>query len=481
MFFSKRKIIYIVIITSLFYCSSFNVNAQTINIDASKLLTHAGVSFSPRSGSFEEGSTFQVPILINTNNRSINGIEIRVNFDRNKLFIVNPISGTSIIGVWVEAPKYDNTQGTASYVGVIPGGITTGSGLIGAITFKAKAPGKAVVSIDNRSKILLNDGLGTETILDAGRAEYSIFPKAPEGVEIFSETHPIQSNWYNNNSPVISWVKDLNISGFSFVLDNKPNTIPENNIMTEDNTKSFASLNDGLWYFHVKAVKNNAWSTTGHFLVRIDTAPPAKFKPNVDFLVASNDSKERTLVSFFTTDNLSGIDHYEVGIIDKSQPLTESPTFIQTESPFQIPIQDNGKLQVIVRAVDKAGNVRDESIDVHKPSTLIKFLQEYPVYILIAIILIGMMGMVMHYLLGHHILRSFRRVRQMLNKEEREEEKYIEAAENVIDKEIKDLVQKDEIPIITNPTPEARPEIPVPQKTQNTQPKVDNENREVIE
>jgi hypothetical protein len=395
--------------------------AQTVNVDASKLQSHTEISFSPRSGSFVEGSDFQVPILVNTRGRSINGVEVRINFDSSKLSITNPTSGTSIIGVWVEPPRYDNTQGTASYVGVIPDGITTQAGLVGTITFKAKQVGRAIVSVSSRSKILLNDGLGTETIVDYGRAEYTILAKAPEGVQIYSETHPIQSDWYNNNTPVVSWVKDAGVAGFSFEIDSKPNTIPDNTEDTAETTKSFEKLSDGLWYFHIKAIKNNVWGSTGHFLLRIDTAPPAEFTPEVNYLVAAVILTERTLVSFFTTDNLSGVDHYEVGIIDKSQPLTESPVFVEAESPFQVPLTANSKLEVIVRAVDKAGNVRDEAASVKIPFVITKFLGDYLTYILVGIILLGLIMLILHYLFGHHIIRTIKKVKEIMQKEEKAE------------------------------------------------------------
>lgn len=410
--------IFLFIFSILIYPHSLfaqNVN----NVDANSLLAHVELSLSPRSGSFTEGSTFEVPILLNTHGRSINGVEVHINFNKNKLSIINPTGGTSIIGLWTEPPKFDNTNGTASYVGIIPGGITTGSGLIGTITFKALVPGDAILSVTTASRILLNDGLGTTAQADFGRAEYTIVPKAPEGVQIFSDTHPVQSDWYNNNTPVVSWLKDSGVTGFSFELDDKPNTIPDNTIDTEDTTQSFEKLTDGLWYFHIKANKGGVWGTTGNFLVRIDTAPPAEFSPETNYLVAAAVLNERTLVSFFTTDNLSGVDHYEVGVIDKTQPATESPVFIQTESPYQVPLQKNSKLEVIVRAVDDAGNVRDEAIDVQTPFIITKFVQDYIVYILLGIILLGLVMLLIHYLVGHHILRAIRKFRQVINNEEK--------------------------------------------------------------
>ncbi len=419
----KKLFSYFFILLVAFTTAPFPLSAQTVNVDASKLQARVEVYFSPRSGSFEEGSTFQVPVYVNTKGRSINGIEVRLNFDSNKLSIINQTGGVSIIGVWVEPPKYDNTRGTASYVGVIPGGITTGAGLIGTITFKAKSAGVANVSISSSSKILLNDGLGTETLADFGRASYSILAKAPEGVQIFSETHPTQSDWYNNNTPVLSWTKDAGVTGFSFSLDDKPNTIPDNEIDTADTATSFESLKDGLWYFHIKAIKGSIWGGTGHFLMRIDTTPPAEFKPEANYLVAAVILTERTLISFFTTDNLSGLDHYEVGVIDKSQPTTESPAFIEAESPFQVPLSENGSLEVIVRAVDKAGNVRDESVDVRAPVGITKFVKDYLVYILLAIILLGLVMLILHYLFGHHILRALGRAREIMNNEESQKQR----------------------------------------------------------
>ena len=146
-----------------------SVFAQTI--DASSLLPTVAIRFSPSSGTFIEGSTFQVPILLDTRGASVNTIELRIYFDPTKLSIVQPSSDRSIIGLWLEPPSYDNTAGTARYVGAIPngfsntiasavdslsGGITTSAGIIGTITFKAKSAGLASVTIRNDSEVLLN-------------------------------------------------------------------------------------------------------------------------------------------------------------------------------------------------------------------------------------------------------------------------------------------------------------------------------------
>src|SRR3989344_1893263 len=249
----------IFVISFVFFVNTESiVYAQSINLDASNLTAKVDLSFSPFFGSFEEDSTFNVPIFLNTRDSSVNGIELYIRFDAEKLAVIQPSGVTSIIGVWIEPPVFDNTRGIVNYVGVVPDGITTSSGLIGTITFKAKKTGRASVSFDSNSSVLLNDGLGTKAVTTFGRAEFTILHKAPSGVVIFSDTHPKENDWYNNMNPVISWEKDEGVEGFSYVFDNKPFTMPENTIMTTATTKSFESLNDGMWYFHIISNRNGA-------------------------------------------------------------------------------------------------------------------------------------------------------------------------------------------------------------------------------
>lgn len=414
---------FLVAIFCAFSLLSGVVYAQDVHIDAERLAPHTSISFSPKSGSFVEGSTFDVPILLDTQGSSINAIELHVIFDVDKLMVINPSSGKSIIGVWTEPPAYDNTRGTASYVGVIPNGIKTGSGLIGTITFKAKSIGGASVRVRSDSNVLLNDGLGSDTIVDFGRAQYDIIVKAPEGVRIYSDTHPLQDHWYNNNSPILSWDKDTGVTGFSYILDDKPSTVPENTVMTPDTSKSYENIGDGVWYFHVKAQKAGQWGTTGTFQLHIDTAPPAVFTPRIDYILAAAALVERALISFVTTDSLSGLDHYEVGVIDKSQPVSAAPAFVETESPYQVPLSGTAGSRVIVRAIDHAGNVRDASLDVGAPPLPISaFVSKYLSWILALIILIMILTLILHYFIGHHVIRHFRRAMALVRKEELEEE-----------------------------------------------------------
>ncbi len=372
----KIKPIYKILCLGILVCStfiSFGVFAQNVvNINAQSLVPKANISISPHTATFQQGAKFDVSFFINTNKNSINSIDLRIKFDANKLMIASPSAGKSIIGVWPQPPVYSNTQGTAKLVGIVPGGINTESGLITTITFQAISSGEATVEINPSSQILLNDGMGTQVDAQYERGTYMIVPVPPAGPKVFSETHPFSDVWYNNNNPVFSWDKLSGVTDFSFELDDKPFTIPDNISDSKEAIKAYNNLKDGLWYFHIKALKNKIWGSASHFLVRIDTTPPAEFTPVIDSFLTTISS--RALISFFTTDDLSGVDHYEVGVLNKSNSLTESPAFIPAESFYLLPLNVSGTYKVIVRAFDKAHNVRDESIELQSSGLVWLFL-----------------------------------------------------------------------------------------------------------
>ena len=397
---------------SIFSPSADAQSAVNVNINTLTPKSSATIFLSPRTATFIEGSTFELPIFLDTQGQSVNAVELHVNFDQDKLTIIRPSGDRSIIGIWLEPPTYNNTNGTAKLVGVIPNGIVTNAGLITAITFRATATGPATVTFSSNSHVLLNDGLGTEANTNLDRGVFTILPKPPGGVLAFSETHPFQDRWYNNNSPVITWEKNPGVTDFSFVLDDKPSTIPPNDPITKDNIKAYENLGDGLWYFHIKALKDGVWGATTHFLIRVDTLPPAEFKSKAD------SSNEKTLVSFFTTDNLSGIDRYEVGVIEGSKSPTESPVFTQTESPYLLPFTVSKKTKVIIRAFDRAGNVRESSVNIRILPSSLKFIGEH-----LTVFLGGLLALVLglfaiHYLYGHRIIPHLRRAVELMKREE---------------------------------------------------------------
>ncbi len=388
---------------SMLFVSGHAFAQATKDVDVHALLQKATVSFSPRTGSFTEGSTFVVSIMLDTKGQSVNAVELHVGFNPKKLQIVEPAGQQSIIGLWVEPPVYSNTFGTLKLVGTIPGGVNTQSGVIANITFKALTSGSTRLTISPRSQVLANDGLGTPVVASFGDAFYTLSLQPPEGPTVFSETHPFSNQWYNNDSPVMNWDEVPGVTGYSYVVDDQPFTVPDNAVNTVDNRISLPSLPNGISYFHIKARKGSIWGGTTNVPIRIDALPPAAFAPTHEKLASGS-----TLISFFTTDSLSGVDHYEVGVIDIGESPDMAPIFVQTGSPFQLPTKTSGDMRVVVRAVDAAGNVRDGRIDISGFSYLGFVRDNLAVFVSIALFLITVFVLVMHYLFVRRVSRALR-------------------------------------------------------------------------
>ncbi len=325
----------------------------------------ASLYLSPNNGTFDVGSTFNVSIFVNTGDQKVNAVKVELKFDPKKLQIAKPTTGKSFISIWIAPPSYSNKEGILTFQGGIPTpGINTSSGLVSTVTFRAIAPGDTKLYFLNASQVLLDDGYGTNVLNSLGDGNYTISILPPEGPEIFSPTHPDLNKWYKNNNPTFSWNKEEGVTDFSYSLDNDSRGVPDNISEGDKISVSFSDLKDGIWYFHAKAKKGNIWGGTSHYVILVDSTPPASFVIKVD--PSEKTDVAKPMVSFFTTDSLSETEHYEVKVVDITigREDKKDSFFIETSSPYQLSSLEIGKYMVVVRAYDRAGNWRDESVKI---------------------------------------------------------------------------------------------------------------------
>jgi hypothetical protein len=131
-----------------------------------------------------------VPIYLDTQFEEINAVEVYVNFSDNLVFR-DYLDGKSVITHWIEKPRvversslhgrppvvvtsahYMASQITFS--GIIAGGVSGSNLNLVELVFEAKESGIAKIEIDENSKVLLNDGLGTKTKLIALSQSFNI-------------------------------------------------------------------------------------------------------------------------------------------------------------------------------------------------------------------------------------------------------------------------------------------------------------------
>jgi hypothetical protein len=143
------------------------------------------------SSALLRGEFIVVPIYLDTQFEEINAVEVYVNFSDNLVFR-DYLDGKSIITHWIEKPHVvepsslhgkpvstlatKRTEGSASVVfsGIVAGGISGKNLNLVELVFEAKENGIAKIEIDEKSKVLLNDGLGTKTKLIALYQSFNI-------------------------------------------------------------------------------------------------------------------------------------------------------------------------------------------------------------------------------------------------------------------------------------------------------------------
>jgi len=402
------------------------------SLPLSALAAEASLSVFPQRGTFTVGSTFEISIFMNTGEVNVNAVQVDLKFDPEKLQVITPAKGISVVGEWIFPPSFSNTQGIVTLQGGFLGeGINTSEGLITIIVFEAISSGKSEVRFLDSSKILVGEEEGVNILTSVNRGVYEIVLPPSKGPKIFSETHPDQNKWYKNNSPTFSWEKIGEIVGFSYQLDDNPRGEPDNIIDTELISVSFEEVEDGIQYFHLKAKKDAIWGGTSHYRVTIDNTPPLEFKPYLESLTLTPGNY--LLIYYDTQDLLSGVDHYKVRLANLTDPKNVVFSgWTRQDSPFRLTTEKGGVFDVQIRAFDKAGNFREGKIQAKIVNPLLVLVSGgiqikgvsfswWQIYFVIGIILLWI-GFLIFWLMRPK--REALRIR--LHKEIREAEKEIE-------------------------------------------------------
>ncbi len=320
----------------------------------------ASLKVAPSAGVYEVGGLVDVSFLIDTGGEAVNAVHADILFPADKLQVVNPAASTSFISIWVTAPTYSNTDGTLTFQGGLPNpGIKTNAGVISTVTFRVKAAGKAAIRYAPTSRVLRNDGEGTDILTATGVAEFTLKNPPPAGPVVTSPTHPDANAWSNNPRVQFSWEAVANATGYSYSFDQNAKGIPNEQQVTTTTTVALQADADGVWYFHVNA-KTDLWGGVTTYPVLVDITPPAAFAPKLDQGVFT--TEETGTLRFLTTDGASGIDHYEVKQVANAATPGANTLFVESTSPFVVHPLPEGEYQYIVRAYDRAGNYADGTV-----------------------------------------------------------------------------------------------------------------------
>ncbi len=328
----------------------------------------ASLYITPASGNYSVGQTFTVTVRTDTQGQAINTAEASISFSADTLQLVR-VAGSSIFSF--QAPGSPGQgNGTAYFGGGLPSpGYTGGSGTVGTMTFRAVREGAASVSVSS-GKVLLNDGSGTDALSATAGASYLITAsiEAPpasglaaedKGPAVILTSDPDRNGWQNSRTVSLSWSRPEGAYGFSFELDQKSDTAPDNVLDTTiTTTRIYEGLDDGAWYFHIKARGQQAGSQFGpitHFAINVATTAPEQFtiepEPGVDI---NNVGSEFTI--YFERDDPS-LDRYEIYL---DNVLVDTVN----HNPYTFKNLQPGPHTIKIATIDKAGNRTEATLSI---------------------------------------------------------------------------------------------------------------------
>lgn len=175
----------------------------------------AELYFGAHSKEVGVGKTFEIGVLLNTQNQFVNAVEGKIIFP-NDLEIVDILDGNSIINLWVEKPHLAES-GKIFFSGIVPGGYLGERGYLFSLVLKAKSTGQTTITTSDE-RILLNDGEATGapvhrapislSVVSGTAIEPFLPPHDPDLPEAFTPAVAQDPNLFDNQYFVVFLTQD---------------------------------------------------------------------------------------------------------------------------------------------------------------------------------------------------------------------------------------------------------------------------------
>lgn len=294
-----------------------------------------------------QGGQLVIELRIDSANQSINAADVRLQYNAAVLRVDHVSQGQSVFTLWPEPPRWDPRAGTISIIGGRPGGLYASHAAIASMTFTAVASGLAEVVIDPASSgLYANDGQGTHLNAVGTRLEIPVSSDASQAIDLHSPTQPDEQQWSTKHKVVVEWTPRSG-TAYSYDLVTDPTVVLDEVPDQSSGSVTYESVIDGAFYFRIKAhAATGVWGPMTVRRVLIDSSPPEAFSiihPD------PQDVAGKDIISWTTTDAVSGIDHYLLDVGHRHLGQVTSPRHVESQWAGQL---------VVITAVDSAGNSR---------------------------------------------------------------------------------------------------------------------------
>jgi hypothetical protein len=322
---------------------------------------------TPPSGVFEVGDNVTVRVMLNPVEYSVNAAEGEILVPQG-LTIEEISTENSVFNIWTEEPNLKQEEGIIFFSGGRATPVSNNSEELFSITFKSSkaeiqrlriASGAVMVADGTGNNVISNIISGVYTFVNSPtetepQPEYFAPQGSPEKVEISSLTHPDEDTWYSSNEVIFSWVLPEDAVEIKTDLNQQNFTIPSELSEVATNSKVYKDVVDGVWFFHLQIKNEKGWGSVSTKKVQIDTNSPERFwikksdrqdltDPRIKFKVEAEDS-------------VSGVENFHVLVGNIYEEI-----FSGSLEKIEVGPLSPGSHTLLIRAQDRAGNIRTES------------------------------------------------------------------------------------------------------------------------
>lgn len=349
----------------------------SLTLMASPLFASAAeLYFYPAEQILVPGETAVVEVRLNTEDELINAIEIS-GMIGDALEAKQVEASGSFMPVILEAPRLEENM--FYFTGAVPNGFA-GDGVIGRIIVKAKSIGEAQIKFVD-ARLFLNSADSEEISPVFKTANVRVISEPPDYVTISSKSHEADQ-WDSHSALYVAWDAKESVE-YSYRLSKSFTDLPDNTPDVPVGDIKFDKLDDGIYYFtlcelHESAGGEKSCGTVSRLRAMIDLTAPVWISANVSDGTAETDSKK--FISFVASDNISGINRYEISV--------DSSEFKSAESPHVL-VSDDAEV-VVIKAFDRAGNESAKIIELGSKTSDKAYL-----YILLLLSAVGIAGLIL--------------------------------------------------------------------------------------
>lgn len=340
------NIFVILCVTFIIY---FYVEKSFIHIEsAPSPLYNSTLRFQQESGVFSSHFPRDLNILLDSGEEAINAIAASITYNPSIIRIEAVNFETSICKNFIKQ-SIDSVVGTVNIECIIPSpGYKGNSGVIATLQIVPQKDGVAIFRFDKESKVLANDGAGTN-VLRATTDASLIFNSSVDASftatdpALFSSSHPNMARWYSNKTISLSWLP----SSMPVLLQIKDST-GATLLSVQKNRPPFkySTSRDGIYTVELQLASSK---TVHSFKFQIDTTRPTLSVKPLKTLVTKG---EVLPIRVEGSDESSGLQRAFYLSVDDG-------LFYPIGSEIHIPFYEAGRHSVVVRAFDNAGNYRD--------------------------------------------------------------------------------------------------------------------------